>query len=138
MAIKDIAAKVGEAGKAADAVMEEYLSRPLTDQKDLEKAIKAYVALKQQLADEEISDNITVMVRISVSKSSGIPVEKLKEMDRPGACGSTPAVLAKRILLFLDVQKKLGVAMDPKIAQEIQTVQDLAGILYPLLKEKAA
>lgn len=136
MARKDIATEISESGKVADAVIEEYLSRQLINQAELADAIKKYIAAKQQLEEEEVSDNITIMVRISVSKASGIPIEKLKEMDRPGACGSAPTVLAKRILLFLDVQKKLGVSMNPKDAQKIQTVQDLAEVLYPLLLDK--
>ena len=119
-------------------MISDYLSKPLSDQSGLERVIKEYIAIKLQLEEEEISDNITIMVRISVSKATGIPLEKLKAMDRPGACGSAPTVLAKRVLLFLDVQKKLGVAMDPKLAGSIQTVQDLAEILYPLLQEREA
>ena len=137
MALKDIAGRLEEAARAADAVMADYLSEPLAGPAGLEKTIREYIAVKLRLDGDEVSDNITVMVRISVSKDSGIPLEKLKAMDRPGACGSAPTVLAKRVLLFLDVQKKLGVAMKPELAQDIQTVQDLAGVLYPLLEEKS-
>ena len=55
-------------------------------------------------------------------------------MDKPGACGSAPAVLAKRILFFLDVQGKLGVKMPPEDAGKIQTVQDLAEELLLLMQ----
>lgn len=135
MAIKDIAVRLREAANAADSVMEDFLREPSPGQAGLENAIREYIARKLELDEEEISDNITIMVRSNISKTSGIPLEKLKEMDRPGACGSAPAVLSKRVLLFLDVQKKLGVAMDPKQAQDIHTVQELAEVLYPLWKK---
>ena len=134
MAMKEIAGRLKEAAKAADAVMEDYLKKPSRDAGTLAGVIRQYAAAKMQLSEEEISDNITVMTRYHVSRISGIPVEKLKEMDKPGACGSAPAVLAKRILFFLDVQGKLGVKMPPEDAGKIQTVQDLAEELLPLMQ----
>lgn len=136
MTRKEIINRIAEASAAADESMKAYLNDPEADEKKLAETIKQYIAIKQQLLPEEVSDNITIMVRISVSKASGIPLDKLKEMDRPGACGSAPTVLAKRILLFLDIQKKLGVSMDPQKAQHIQTVEDLVNVLYPLLLKK--
>ena len=134
MAMKEIAGLLKEASKAADAVMEDYLKKPTRDLESLTRVIRLYAAAKMQLTEEETSDNITVMVRHYVSRISGIPADKLKEMDKPGACGSAPAVLAKRILFFLDVQGKLGVKMPPEDAGKIQTVQDLAEELLPLIQ----
>lgn len=135
MSAREIASQIAESAKAADAVLADFLSQPEQSEEALAAAIKKYIAVKQQLSGDEVSDNITIMVRISISKATGIPVEKLKEMDKAGACGSAPAVLAKRVLLFIDIQKKLGVAMAPEKAGGIQTVQDLSGILYPLIRK---
>ncbi len=132
MTAREIAKQIAHASRSADLVMTEFLELADPGPDELEQAIRGYVALKLQLEGDEISDNITKMVRISVSKASGISLEKLKEMDRPGACGSAPAVLAKRVLLFLDVQKKLHVSMPPEKAGDIQTTQDLTDVLYPL------
>jgi len=134
MAMKSIVGQLKEAAKAADAVMEDYRKSPSRDVETLARVIRQYAAAKMQLTEDETSDNITVMTRYHVSRISGIPVEKLKEMDKPGACGSAPAVLAKRILFFLDVQGKLGVKMPPEDAGKIQTVQDLAEELLPLMQ----
>lgn len=76
------------------------------------------------------------MVRIRISKATGIPVEKLKELDKAGACGSAPAVLAKRVLLFIDIQKKLGITFPADKMYGVQTVQDLAELAFPLIIEK--
>lgn len=137
MAIRDIAGRLNEAAKAADVVIEEYYKNPSQNVAELAQVIRQYITLKLQLPEDEVSDNITVMVRYSISQATGISIEELKTMDRPGACGSAPAVLAKRILLFLDVQRKLGVQMPPADAGRIQTVQDLAEELMPLLMKQA-
>ena len=134
MALKDISNRLRNAGQKADAVIEAWRNSPSKNEEALSRVVRAYIGRKLELPEEKISDNITIMVRENISAATGIPVEKLKEMDRPGACGSTPAVLAKRILLFIDIQDKLGVKMPPADAGSIQTVQDLAKELWPLIK----
>lgn len=133
---QEAAARIKEASNAADRLMEAFLESGSFDRKELEETLKRYIGCKLQLAKEEISDNITVMVRTSVSKATGIPAEKLKELDRPGRCGSAPTVLAKRVLLFVDIQKKTGVTIPPDRAPDIQTVEDLSEILYPALSHR--
>ncbi len=134
MAIKDVANRITKSAKAADLLWEEAMEQPKIDEKKLAEVMKEYIGLKQQLEGDEVSDNITIMVRISVSKATGIPFEKLKEMDKAGACGSAPAVLAKRVLLFLDIQKKLGITFPPEKMYGVQTVQDLAKLAIPLME----
>ena len=136
MGMKEIASRIGEANKASAAVLEEFRALPEADQLDLASALSRYIPEKLQLKGEEVSDNITIMVRTSISKATGISLEKLKEMDRPGACGSAPAVLAKRVLLFLDTQKQLGVALPPEKLYDVQTIADLTDLAFPLLEEK--
>lgn len=133
MSLKEVAAKIKDASNAADNLMEAFLKLETFTRNDLEEMLKQYIGCKLQLEKEEISENITIMVRTSVSKATGIPAEKLKELDRPGRCGSAPTVLAKRVLLFVDIQKKLGVVIPPEQAPDIQTVEDLSGILFPMI-----
>ncbi|MBR3642641.1 MAG: hypothetical protein IKN57_03940 [Parasporobacterium sp.] len=136
MGMKEIASRIGEANKESAAVLEEFHALPEADQSDLAFALNRYIPGKLQLQGEEVSDNITIMVRTSISKATGISLEKLKEMDRPGACGSAPAVLAKRVLLFLDIQKQLGITLPPEKLYGVQTIEDLTNLAYPLLEEK--
>ncbi len=136
MGMKEIANRIGEANKASAAILEEFRALPEADQSDLVSALNRYIPGKLQLQGEEVSDNITIMVRMSISKATGISLEKLKEMDRPGACGSAPAVLAKRVLLFLDIQKQLGITLPPEKLYDVQTIGDLANLVFPLMKER--
>ena len=73
------------------------------------------------------------MVRINVAKASHMTVEQLKEMDRPGRCGSAPAVLSKRVLLYIDIQKQLGITLPAMELPEIRTVQELTAMILPLI-----
>lgn len=134
--MKDIAGRLKDAGRAADQIIAAYREGDAGDAAELADVVKRYITVKLRLQEEEVSDLIGEMVRFSVSKASGIPVEKLKEMDRPGACGSAPAVLSQKILLLLDIQNKLSVKMPPQAAVEIRTVRDLADVLMPLVRSE--
>ena len=138
MGMKEIASRICEANKASEAVMAEFRALPDAGREELTAILNRYIACKLQLEKRDVSDNITIMVRTSISKVTGIPVEKLKEMDRPGACGSAPAVLAKRVLLFLDIQKQLDIILPPDRLYGVQTVNDLAEIAIPLIEARRA
>ena len=129
MNIKDMAGRLSRAGEAADAALQSIKDHPGADRELVGEKLRQYLSAKLLLEDAEVSDNIVEMIRLNISKSSGIPVEKLKEMDKPGNCGSAPAVLTKRVMLFLEIQKVLGISLPPREAAEIRTVGDLADMI---------
>ena len=78
MAIRDIASRLSEATRAADVMIEEYYKHPSQNAVELAQVIRQYITLKLQLPQDEVSDNITVMVRYSISQATGISIEELK------------------------------------------------------------
>ena len=124
-----------EATRLARPELEIILAHPDADRAFVEEHLKKYCVIRLMMEEEDISDNITKMVRTDVARSMGVEVSKLEAQDMPGACGSAPAVLSKRILLFLAVQRELGIKLPPDDTPKIQTVQDLADMVIPLLRE---
>ena len=51
---------------------------------------------------------------------------------------ASAAVLAKRVLLFLDIQKQLDITLPPEKLYDVQTIEDLTNLAFPLLEEKKA
>lgn len=134
MNIQDMAGRLNRAGNEGEAALEQIRNHPDADRAQIEKCLKKYIAAKLLLKEEEMSDNIVEMVRLNVSKASHISVEKLKEMDRPGACGSAPAVLAKRVLLYVGIQNALGITFPAEEMPEVRTVQALAEMIEKLMR----
>ena len=134
MNIQDMAGRLNQAGDEGDAALERIRNFTNADRAQTEECLKKYIASKLLLTEEEISDNIVEMVRLNVSKASHISVEKLKEMDRPGACGSAPAVLAKRVLLYVGIQKALGITFPAEEMAEVRTVQTLAEMIEKVMR----
>ena len=131
--VREIAGRLKQKQETAEALLEEVRSAPERSAEEIAGKLRQYIAAKLLLSETEISDNIIEMVRINVAKASHMTVEQLKEMDRPGRCGSAPAVLSKRVLLYIDIQKQLGITLPAMELPEIRTVQELTAMILPLI-----
>ena len=131
--VREIAGRLKQKQETAESLLEEVRSAPERSAEEIAGKLRQYIAAKLLLSETEISDNIIEMVRINVAKASHMTVEQLKEMDRPGRCGSAPAVLSKRVLLYIDIQKQLGVTLPAMELPEIRTVQELTAMILPLI-----
>ncbi len=134
--VREIAGRLKQGQKTAEALLEELRLAQEQSPEEIADKLKQYIAIKLLLSEAEISDNIIEMVRINVAKASHLSVEQLKEMDRPGRCGSAPAVLSKRVLLYLDIQKKLGITLPAQKLPEVRTVLELTDIILPLIRKQ--
>ena len=134
--VREIAGRLKQGQKTAEALLEELRLAQEQSPEEIADKLQQYIAIKLLLSEAEISDNIIEMVRINVAKASHLSVEQLKEMDRPGRCGSAPAVLSKRVLLYLDIQKKLGITLPAQKLPEVRTVLELTDIILPLIRKQ--
>ncbi len=131
--VREIAGRLKQEKETAESLLEEVRSAPERSAEEIAGKLKQYIAAKLLLSEAEISDNIIEMVRINVAKASHMTVEQLKEMDRPGRCGSAPAVLSKRVLLYIDIQKQLGITLPAMELPEVRIVQELTAMILPLI-----
>lgn len=135
MNMQEISDRLTRANEKAEEALKEIINCPNIDRRTLEDCLKRYIASKLLLSENEISDNIIQMVRINVAKASNMTIEQLKEMDRPGNCGSAPAVLSKRVLVYLALQKSLGITLPTKDMPKIQTIQELTDMIFTLIQK---
>lgn len=134
--VREMAGRLKQKKETAESLLEEIRSELEKSQEEIAGKLKQYIAAKLLLSEAEVSDNIIEMVRINVAKASHMTVEQLKEMDRPGRCGSAPAVLSKRVLLYIDIQKQLGITLPAMELPEIRTVQELTAIILRLIRKQ--
>lgn len=131
-----MAGRLKQKKETAESLLEEIRSALEKSLEEIAGKLKQYIAAKLLLSEAEVSDNIIEMVRINVAKASHMTVEQLKEMDRPGRCGSAPAVLSKRVLLYIDIQKQLGITLPAMEMPEVRTVQELTDMILPLIRKQ--
>ena len=133
MTIQDKAEQLAKVNRQANAILAGIRKQTNIDAKFIEEQLKKFIRIKLMLTENEVSDNITLMVQISIAKSLNVKVTELPGIDKPGQCGNASAVLAKRIQLFLAVQKGLNVSIPAKKTPVIKTVHDLTSVLMPLM-----
>ncbi len=134
--VREMAGRLKQKKETAESLLEEIRSALEKSPEEIAGKLKQYIAAKLLLSEAEVSDNIIEMVRINVAKASHMTVEQLKEMDRPGRCGSAPAVLSKRVLLYIDIQKQLGITLPAMEMPEVRTVQELTDMILPLIRKQ--
>lgn len=134
--VREMAGRLKQKKETAESLLEEIRSALEKSLEEIAGKLKQYIAAKLLLSEAEVSDNIIEMVRINVAKASHMTVEQLKEMDRPGRCGSAPAVLSKRVLLYIDIQKQLGITLPAMEMPEVRTVQELTDMILPLIRKQ--
>ena len=132
MDLKDMARRLGSANTTAEAALNVIRENPAAGKAVTEDSLRNYIACKLLLEEDEISDNIVEMTRINIAKASHIPIEQLVEMDKPGRCGSAPAVLAKRVMLYIGIQKELGITFPVQEMADIRKISELADMVCRL------
>lgn len=92
--------------------------------------VRGYVLAKFLLPQKEQEDDLNRLAQKSVALLLKLPVEKLKEVDKPGGCTVTTAVSDKKVLLLMRMGKLLGNRIKPDQMPQIKTIGDLADYLY--------
>ncbi len=136
MEMQEMASRLAQANQQAEEILDAIHRDPYPDRAVIEACLKQYITKKLLLSEEEASDNIVEMVRINVAKASHMTVEEVKQQDRPGACGSAPAVLSKRVLLYLAIQKALAITLPAAKMPNVKTIQELTDLILPLIRKE--
>ena len=104
-------------------------ANPQASREEWASHIRGYVLSKFLLEEGEQEQDLIQLAQKSVSLLTGIPREKLEQMDRPSGCIAATAVLDKKVLLLLSLSKGLGVPLPPGSAPKIKTLDQLAEAL---------
>lgn len=92
--------------------------------------IKKYVYAKFLLEeDTETDGTLFDLARASISAMMKIPKEDVDKKDLPSCCGAT-AVLDKKVLLLIQLEKDLNIAISAEESASIITLKDLAATVF--------
>ncbi len=86
--------------------------------------------------DDCPNDNFTDIANASLAKSMKISPELVKEFDNAKSCSGTSSVMAKKVLLFLKIQKELDIILPAERSAKIKTMSDLSDMVWDTLQEQ--
>ena len=126
-----LASKKASAEHIANIKNAPELTRDLVRQE-----VRAYIMAKFHLTEEDcITDNFSRLAQISLSKSMKISHELVKEFDLARSCDGVSSHTAKMVLLFMALQKDLGIQFRPMETAEAETLNDIADLVLKELEK---
>lgn len=107
--------------KAAQPLTKDFFSRKLRD----------FVLHKYMLSPEmELPENFSALTELSLSRSMKISPELVKEFDLAKSCDGASSAMAKKVLLFMAIQRELGIQLPAMASARITTIQGLAELAW--------
>ena len=122
-----------EARKVAQAVND----GPLPDKESFKKAVEQYVRIRMLLEpDDELPDSLNLLGQMNLSRALGIAIPDLSKVDMEAKCGSTSAVMTKKILLIIALNRDFRIKVEANAAADITKFSELVELTYSLYSER--
>jgi len=121
---------------AAASHIEAIRTAPKLSYELVYREIRGYILAKFHLKDADcVTDNFRELTEISLSKSMQISPELVKEFDLAKSCDGVTSVRAKMILLFMAIQRELGITLPPRDTAYAETILQISRLVWNVWKE---
>lgn len=119
-------------GRAAELELEAIHSADPLTHDDFARHLLAFILDKFLLLPEEIPAGrmFTRTAEASLAKSAGISRELVREFDQAKSCSGTSSVMAKKVLLFLKLQREFGIELPAGASARVGTIDDLIELVW--------
>lgn len=103
---------------------------------ELNERITDFVLAKFMLdRDECIGVDFQMLSELSLSKTMNISPELVKEFDTARSCAGATSVIAKKTLLYLAIQKALGIELAAEKTPKVHTFEEFTELVWDGMKE---
>lgn len=93
--------------------------------------MQGYILDKFLLERDELkSERFNDIAEQSIAKSAGVDKSLVKEFDQARSCSGTSSVMAKKVLLFLKIQRELGILLPADRSAAVGTLTDLTDLIW--------
>lgn len=117
--------------KAAETHITRIKTAPELTYELLDHELVEYIKSKFHLTDSDCTtDNFEALSEISLSKSMAISRELVAEFDLARSCDGVSSVRAKMVLLYMAIQKDLGVTLPPEETAYVDSVHDISKMVW--------
>ena len=82
------------------------------------------------------TDNFTELTQISMSKSMKVSKELVEEFDLAKSCDGVSSLMAKKVLLFMAIQRLLGISLPADKIAEADTLRDISDAVWCALNSR--
>lgn len=119
------------AEREAKQIAERLNARAVPSFAEFEAEVHSYIRTRMLLEPEdEMVDSLNALGQMNLARALGVSVPDLSRMDMEAKCGGTSAVMTKKILLIMALNRDLGVKITPEAAADTTKLSDLVSQLY--------
>lgn len=106
----------------------------------LERELTAYVLAKFLLTADELPEDgdFDEVARRSLAKSMHIAPALVEEFDTARSCDGATSVMAKKVLLFMAIQRALDIELPALESARLRTMGDLSAMVWKTLAQDPA
>ena len=83
--------------------------------------------------DPSLPEDFSALTDLSLASSMKISPELVKEFDLAKSCDGASSAMAKKVLLFMAVQRELGIELPAMETARISTLSDLSKLTWDTL-----
>ena len=117
--------------KVAAADMAEIKAAMPLEKEFFAKKLRDYVLHRYMLSpeDETLPEDFNALTELSLSQSMKISPDLVKEFDLAKSCDGATSAMAKKVLLFMTIQRELDIelpAMETARLRDLRQLADLA------------
>jgi len=116
--------------KAVEQVARVYDQIPLS-KAFLRDAVRRYVFSRYLLDEDDYAgSDLNEITEYSLAKSMKISKELVKEFDIARSCAGSSSAIAKKVLLFMAIQRDFDVYLPTESTGRIKTIDDLSDLIW--------
>lgn len=125
--------------REAAAEMAQIKGRVPLTREFLTEHLRRYVLRKYMLTDADgAEEDFHALTELSLSRSMKISKELVKEYDLAKSCDGTSSVMAKKVLLFMAIQRDLDITLPARETVRFRTLDELAELVFNTMQTSPA
>lgn len=132
--------EIAEASRKAGEILEEIRKLPLEQRRAdvLLPLLRQAVGCKLMTGEQQesnIRNLVIISIRLQDQKAGNLPDQVIRRQIKQYDCHQTSLVAQKKVLLFLYLERELGIRMTDEEAASIETLEELAEVAAVYLRE---
>lgn len=122
--------------KEADRHMQAILTADPLEEEFFHQELSRFILAKYLLTEEDRpeNDSFEELTEISLSKSMKVSPELVKQFDTAQSCDGATSAMAKKVLLFMAIQKSLHIELPAGESARVKTLQDVCDLTWRTVK----
>lgn len=105
----------------------------------LNRELRQYILVKFLLTESDVpaDDSFDAVVEKSLANSMHIHPALVEEFDTAKSCDGATSAMAKKVLLYMSMEKALGIRLPALESARVKTMADISQMVYRTLAESS-